>query len=127
MPINDKFQKTDKNKEIGVLILGSYVDKHTSAQLDEQITEMYQNGQYHVIVNFGNIGSESVGYISAPGWNVFLSHIQDFWTKGGDLKFVGMPNNVYEVFEMLEFHHIFSYYKSVDEAVNNFYNIEKDR
>jgi hypothetical protein len=66
----------------------------------------------------------NVDYISSAGWGIFISEIKSIRENGGDLKLVRMVPDVYEIFELLEFHHILDVYDSVDEAINKFEVLE---
>jgi len=72
-----------------------------------------------LVVDLGN-----VDYISSAGWGIFISEIKSIRENGGDLKLVRMVPDVYEIFELLEFHHILDVYDSVDEAINKFEVLE---
>ncbi len=80
-----------------------------------QITENLNAGILHVIVDMAQ-----VNYVSSAGWGVFVGEIKDIREKGGDLKIVQMTPEVYDVFEMLEFNRILSYYEAIEEAINDF-------
>ncbi len=75
-----------------------------------------------MIVDLGN-----VDYISSAGWGIFISEIKSIRENGGDLKLVSMVPDVYEIFELLEFHHILDVYDSIDEAINKFEVLESYR
>jgi len=61
-----------------------------------------------------------VDYISSAGWGIFISEIKGIRERGGDLKLVRMIPDVYEVFELLEFHYILKAYDSIEEAIRDF-------
>ena len=55
---------------------------------------------------------------------IFISEIKSIRENNGDLKLLRMVPDVYEIFELLEFHHILDVYDSVDEAINKFEVLE---
>ncbi len=59
-------------------------------------------------------------YISSAGWGIFISEIKGIKENNGDLKLARMIPEVYEVFELLEFHYILKAYDTLDEAVEAF-------
>jgi hypothetical protein len=61
-----------------------------------------------------------VNYVSSAGWGVFVGEIKGIRENGGDLKLVQMMPEVYDVFEMLEFHRILECYDSIEEAIDDF-------
>lgn len=101
--------------DIVLLTVKGYVDTMTCSILLNKITEILNSGTYHIIVDMAH-----VNYVSSAGWGVFVGEIKGIREKGGDLKIVQMTPEVYDVFEMLEFHRILSYYDSIEEAIDDF-------
>ncbi len=97
-----------------ITILG-YVDTTTCQELAKFIDNLIKHKQYQIIADLGG-----VTYISSAGWGVFVSEIKNIKDKGGDLKIVQMSQEVFEVFEMLEFNRILNYYDSIEEAMDEF-------
>ncbi len=105
--------------QISVIRVGGYIDTTTSSELERALDSLLKQGRFYIIVDLGN-----VDYISSAGWGIFISEIKSIRENGGDLKLVRMVPDVYEIFELLEFHHILDVYDSVDEAVNKFEALE---
>ena len=72
-------------------------------------------GQNEVVVDL-----KDVDYISSAGWGIFIGEIKDIRHRGGDLKLSGMVGDVYEVFQLLEFHSILQAYDTSEEAISSF-------
>ena len=70
---------------------------------------------YNIIIDLGN-----VDYISSAGWGIFISEIKGIRENKGDLKLVRMIADVYEVFELLEFHYILKAFDTLNEAIADF-------
>ena len=104
---------------ISIIKVGGYIDTTTSSELERSLDSLLKQGRFFLIVDLGN-----VDYISSAGWGIFISEIKSIRENGGDLKLVRMVPDVYEIFELLEFHHILDVYDSVDEAVNKFEVLE---
>ncbi len=102
-------------RDIAMLTVKGYVDTMTCSILLNKITELLNQGVLHIIIDMAQ-----VSYVSSAGWGVFVGEIKDIREKGGDLKMVQMTPEVYDVFEMLEFNKILSYYESIEEAINDF-------
>lgn len=107
--------KVGARRDIALLNVKGYVDTMTCSMLLNQITENLNAGILHVIVDMAQ-----VNYVSSAGWGVFVGEIKGIREKGGDLKIVQMTPEVYDVFEMLEFNRILSYYEAIEEAINDF-------
>ncbi|GBD93736.1 anti-sigma-B factor antagonist [bacterium BMS3Abin05] len=110
--------KTGSQNNISVIKVGGYIDTTTSAELERSLDRLLRAGHYNIVVDLGN-----VDYISSAGWGIFISEIKGIREKSGDLKLANMIPDVYEVFELLEFHYILKAFDSTAEAVKDF---EKD-
>ncbi len=102
-------------RDIAMLTVKGYVDTMTCSILLNRMTENMNNGTLQIIIDMAQ-----VNYVSSAGWGVFVGEIKGIRERGGDLKIVQMTPEVYDVFEMLEFNKILSYYDSVEEAINDF-------
>ncbi|MDZ7271756.1 MAG: STAS domain-containing protein [candidate division KSB1 bacterium] len=101
--------------DIAIIKVGGYIDTTTSSELEHSLTSLLKAGSYNIIIDLAN-----VDYISSAGWGIFISEIKGIREKGGDLKLVGMIPDVYEVFELLEFHYILKAFDTVEEAIRDF-------
>ncbi len=107
--------KVGARRDIAMLIVRGYIDTMTCSILLNKITETLNSGMLQIIVDMAQ-----VNYVSSAGWGVFVGEIKGIRERGGDLKIVQMTPEVYDVFEMLEFNRILSYYESIEEAINDF-------
>jgi len=108
-------EKTGTNSDISIIRVGGYIDTTTSSELERALDSLLKAGIVRVIIDLGN-----VDYISSAGWGIFISEIKGIRERNGDLKLVKMIPDVYEVFELLEFHYILKAFDSIDEAVVDF-------
>jgi anti-anti-sigma factor len=108
-------EKAGVNYNIAIIKVGGYIDTTTSAELEHALDGLLKAGTYDIIIDLGN-----VDYISSAGWGIFISEIKGIREKGGDLKLVRMIPDVYEVFELLEFHYILKAFDTIDEAIHDF-------
>ncbi|MGH7492173.1 MAG: STAS domain-containing protein [bacterium] len=108
-------EKAGVNYNIAIIKVGGYIDTTTSAELEHALDGLLKVGTYDIIIDLGN-----VDYISSAGWGIFISEIKGIREKGGDLKLVRMIPDVYEVFELLEFHYILKAFDTIEEAIHDF-------
>lgn len=101
--------------DISLISVSGYIDTTTCQEMAKIIQELMKQNKAQIIVDLGR-----VTYISSAGWGVFVGEIKNVREKGGDLKFVQMVPEVFEVFEMLEFNKILNFYESVEEAIDEF-------
>ncbi|MBD3385825.1 anti-sigma factor antagonist [candidate division KSB1 bacterium] len=108
-------EKTGVGDNISVIKVGGYIDTTTSSELEHALDTLLKEDSYNIIIDLGN-----VDYVSSAGWGIFISEIKGIREKGGDLKLVRMIPEVYEVFELLEFHYILKAFDTLEEAVKDF-------
>lgn len=108
-------QTVGSKNHLSVIKVGGYIDTTTSSEVERVLNSLLKQGRFQIIIDLGN-----VDYISSAGWGIFISEIKAIRENNGDLKLVRMIPDVYEIFELLEFHHILDVYDSVEEAVSKF-------
>jgi len=100
---------------VSVLKVSGYLDTTTAGELETALYGLLDREAYKVVVDLA-----SVNYISSAGWGIFIGEIKRIRNHGGDLKLAGMVGDVYEVFQLLEFHSILEAYPTLQEAVAAF-------
>ncbi len=113
--IQVSIDKVDLSPDTFLIKVGGYVDTTTSQELDRTIEELLKKDVIRFVIDL-----EDVDYISSAGWGIFISEIKSIRRKGGDIKLVKMAPDVFEVFELLEFHRILKSYNTVDDALDDF-------
>ncbi|UCD63393.1 MAG: STAS domain-containing protein [Candidatus Zixiibacteriota bacterium] len=101
--------------EISEIRVDGVIDTLTATQLEDVLDSLLKRDRYKIVVDLAG-----VDYISSAGWGIFISHIKDVRARDGDIKLASMIDNVFEIYELLEFDNVLSAYASVDEARNAF-------
>ncbi len=109
----------DKKGEIMIVKLKGYIDQTNSFGLQKTFNDILNSGCYKIIVDFAK-----VLYISSAGWGIFVGEIKRFRDEDGDIKLANMTPDIYEVYQMLEFYHIFEDYNSVEDAQYSYEEFE---
>jgi len=91
------------------------IDTMTAGEVEEVIDSLLQRDRYKIVIDLAG-----VDYISSAGWGIFISHIKDIRSSGGDIKLANMISNVYEIYDLREFDNVLRAYGSVDEARDAF-------
>jgi anti-sigma B factor antagonist len=112
-------EKIGPQSDVSVIRVGGYIDTTTSSELERALDSLLKAGVFRIIIDLGN-----VDYISSAGWGIFISEIKGIRERGGDLKLAKMIPDVYEVFELLEFHYILKAFDTIEDAIRSF---DKDR
>lgn len=108
-------QNAGSANQISIIKVGGYIDTTTSSEVERALNNLLKQGRFQIVIDLGN-----VDYISSAGWGIFISEIKAIRENNGDLKLVKMIPDVYEIFELLEFHHILDVYDSVQAAITKF-------
>lgn len=101
--------------EISKVFLKGYLDAHTAPSLEDTFSNLIQNQQYKIVVNF-----EELAYISSAGLGVFMAFIEKVRENKGDIKLSSMNDKVYNIFDLLGFPLLYEIFKTDDQAVNKF-------
>lgn len=108
-------EKIGPQSDISIIRVGGYIDTTTSSELERALDSLLKTGVVRIIIDLGN-----VDYISSAGWGIFISEIKGMRERNGDLKLARMIPDVYEVFELLEFHYILKAFNTIEEAISDF-------
>ena len=101
--------------DVAVLKVSGYLDTTTASELENALYGLLKQEAFKIVVDLSG-----VDYISSAGWGIFIGEIKDIRHRGGDLKLSGMVGDVYEVFQLLEFHSILEAYETDEEAIRSF-------
>jgi len=103
------------DRDISEVRVDGVIDTLTASQLEEVIDSLFKRNRHKVVIDLAG-----VDYISSAGWGIFISHIRDVRSHGGDIKLANMTPDVYEIFELLEFDNVLQSFSSIDKAINGF-------
>lgn len=111
----------DDTGKIMIVKLQGYIDQTNSYDLQKVFDDIINSGCSNVIIDFAE-----VMYISSAGWGIFVGEIKHFRDENGDIKLANMSPDIYDVYQMLEFYHIFEDYTSIENAKNSFTGLVKE-
>ncbi len=94
--------KTAHDGRVTVVELDGYLDAYTAPEFDTLLEQLFTSGQVRVVVDCG-----SLEYISSAGLGVFMGHIEQFRSSGGDIVLCALSPRISAIVEMLGFPHIF--------------------
>ncbi len=110
-----RVKKGNGEDGVAVLKVSGYLDTTTASELENALYDLLKQDAFKIVVDLSG-----VDYISSAGWGIFIGEIKEIRHRGGDLKLSGMVGDVYEVFQLLEFHSILQAYDTAEEAVSSF-------
>jgi anti-sigma B factor antagonist len=106
--------------DINVIYLKGYLDAHTAPVLENTFSSLIDKGDYSLVVNF-----KDLNYISSAGLGVFMAFIEKIRENKGDIKLSAMSDKVFNIFDLLGFPLLYEIFKTEDEAINKFKEINK--
>jgi len=121
-----EFNTFIKNEgDINLIYLNGYLDAHTAPKLETDFSNLLENNNFKIVVNF-----KDLAYISSAGLGVFMAFIEKIRDRNGDIKLTAMNDKVYNIFDLLGFPLLYEIFKSDEEAINKFKeinNLENDK
>lgn len=88
-----------------------YLDAHTYEELEQLISQYFEQKQYRFIIDLSELG-----YISSAGAGVFIGAIGTAQENGGNIVLMDPSTNVKEVLELLGLTQIFTVAADLDSA-----------
>lgn len=111
-----EFNTFIKNEgDINLIYLNGYLDAHTAPKLENDFSDLLENNNFKIVVNF-----KDLAYISSAGLGVFMAFIEKIREQNGDIKLTAMNEKVYNIFDLLGFPLLYEIFKSDEEAINKF-------
>ena len=89
-------------KSISKVEVNGYLDAHTFDEFESALIDLFDEGQYKIIVDMKN-----VPYISSAGAGVFIWAHGQANNNGGDIVIMNPSPNVSEVLELLGLDQVF--------------------
>ncbi len=99
--------KQDYDNGLLTILLDGELDASSAISVDDVIKEAYDREQYNIVFD-----CQELKYISSAGLGVFVSYLEEFKEKNGQLLFFGMSDSVYEIFRILGLDRILNIFKS---------------
>jgi anti-sigma B factor antagonist len=100
---------------VSVLNVKGYLDAHTAPDLENAFNGLINDKQYKVVVNFSDLK-----YISSAGLGVFMAYVETMRENKVDIKFCGLKEDVYNIFDLLGFPLLYEFYKEEKEAIDKY-------
>lgn len=104
---------------VSVINLSGYLDAHTAPTLENNFTDLIDQNQFKIVVNF-----KDLAYISSAGLGVFMAYIEKIRDNNGDIKLASMNDKVFNIFDLLGFPLLYEIFGTEEEAIKKF--IESD-
>ena len=94
-----------------VVEVGGEIDVYTAPKLREQLVELVQNGNYHLIVDM-----EQVEFLDSTGLGVLVGGLKRVRAHDGSLRLVCTQERILKIFRITGLTKVFPIHDSVEEA-----------
>ena len=108
-------QTTVDSREVQVLRLEGYVDAHTFAEFEEELTKLVEDGSYNLLLDL-----EKLTYINSTGLGLLMATFRQVRQHQGDLVIAKMSDKITNIFNLLGFSRLISTYPTEQEALQKF-------
>ncbi|HVF10215.1 MAG TPA: STAS domain-containing protein [Abditibacteriaceae bacterium] len=106
---------TVDSREVQVLRLEGYVDAHTFAEFEEELTKLIEDGSYNLLLDL-----EKLTYINSTGLGLLMATFRQVRQHQGDLVIAKMSDKITNIFNLLGFSRLISTYPTEQEALQKF-------
>ncbi|MBW7876892.1 MAG: STAS domain-containing protein [Candidatus Cloacimonetes bacterium] len=109
--------RREQNADKGavVLQLEGRLDMGALESFKTLFTEEFSSGNHKLVLNFSG-----VNFIVSTHLGVIMSSYKTAQSKGGDIKFTNLTEEVYGIFDLLQLTSILSIHKTEEEALAEF-------
>ncbi len=101
--------------EITVLCVPAHMDLLLSEKLEQMCDELFDGGRNRIILD-----CTQLVFLNSVVIRILLNYHGAAIQRGGDLKFANASVHMEDIFQLAKLTEIFSWYKSVDEAIEAF-------
>jgi anti-sigma B factor antagonist len=95
-----------------VIAVGGEIDVYTAPKLREQIVQLVEDGQYHLVVDM-----EQVEFLDSTGLGVLVGGLKRVRAHDGSLRLVCTQERILKIFRITGLTKVFPVHGSVAEAV----------
>jgi anti-sigma B factor antagonist len=95
-----------------VVEVGGEIDVYTAPKLREQLVELVNDGNYHLVVDM-----EGVDFLDSTGLGVLVGGLKRVRAHEGSLRLVCNQERILKIFRITGLTKVFPIHTSVDEAV----------
>ena len=95
-----------------VLSVGGEIDVYTAPKLREQLVDLVNSGQYHLVVDM-----EGVEFLDSTGLGVLVGGLKRVRAHEGSLRLVCTQERILKIFRITGLTKVFPIYDSVADAV----------
>lgn len=103
-------------KRYTILRVSGRVDAETAPNLEKQVNKVFNQGQYHVVVDMSG-----VDFISSAGLRVLVTALKKSRRYNrGDVRLAALSARLKEAFQLVGFNKLFQIFDDVQDAVGSF-------
>lgn len=92
-----------------------HLDAHNVGRVEKEILKHIGNEHIYIVFN-----CRDLNYISSAGMGIIMSYLDEVREKEGDIKFCGVSEQLYEIFDLVDFTAIYDFFETEQVAIHKF-------
>src|SRR5512134_1622803 len=100
---------------IELVRLSGSLDMYSFPRLETQLTSLFQQGRYRVVLNCADLE-----YIGSAGLGALIGFAKEARSRGGDVKLLRVPERIYKIIELLGFTKVLQVHEQEAQALASF-------
>lgn len=97
-----------------------FINAHTVRSFEQVLQDQVERKSYRIVINCADLR-----YISSAGLGALMGVIDEVRENQGDIKLSNMSENIFNIFDILGFTHLYKIFKDEAEALGSFTEAEK--
>jgi anti-sigma B factor antagonist len=97
-----------------------FINAHTVRSFEQVLQEQVERKSYRIVINCADLR-----YISSAGLGALMGVIDEVRENQGDIKLSNMSENIFNIFDILGFTHLYKIFKDEAEALGSFSEAEE--
>lgn len=90
--------------KVVVIYPKGHLDAHNVERVEKEILKHVMNEHIYIVIN-----CRDLNYISSAGMGIIMSYLDEVREKGGDIKLCGVSEQLYEIFDLVDFTAIYDF------------------
>jgi anti-sigma B factor antagonist len=100
---------------VQLIRLSGSLDMYSFPRLEAQLNALFQQGQYHVILD-----CRELDYIGSAGLGALIGFAKQAREHSGDVRLLNVPDRIYKIIELLGFTKVLQVHNTEEDAVASF-------
>lgn len=91
-----------------------FIYASTLSEIDKTLQSLFASQKNKILFDLSE-----TNYVSSGGWGLFVSTAQKLRETGGDILLAAMKPEIFDAFELLDFHKLIQFFPTVESALED--------